>query len=450
MRVSDHETVHISSPEYPDYSDAAVCHWRLAVSPPLRLAHFALNFSSFRLPSPDDRGLCTRSVLEVDEVPDDKRDFVSKSVKSMCGSAVPEPFVVTARAIVLRFSSGIFYPRPHNGVGGFKLTVQTRPAEILPPPPRTLKVGEILTIVLGCILVLTICCFVYYIMKRHRLERRWILQREVMQQRLASHHEANLTSMLTGLELVRQTGLARPLGGAGGSSRTRLPLPTEKKEGPDAPGGQYQPYRPAPPPTLPPTPYGRQANAVGNEDEMPLYMELEQLKMKDSGVCFLEQSACHSSSAGDTPRGGRPSTNITVSDSCSCAHSACQACVSPRQGTAPCHASRKPPRQASTNLLNPAVNTASPTYICANALDGSVTSADAGESRASGSPSGDSKCHRPRGLSQSSLLYPKLSLSPAEARTPASLSSSWSRRRCHRASHAENHSSGLLSPSRSW
>lgn len=47
-------------------------------------------------------GLCTRSVLEVDEVPDDKRDFVSKSVKSMCGSAVPEPFVVTARAIVLR------------------------------------------------------------------------------------------------------------------------------------------------------------------------------------------------------------------------------------------------------------------------------------------------------------------------------------------------------------
>ncbi|XP_047494049.1 uncharacterized protein LOC125042458 [Penaeus chinensis] len=392
-------------------------------------------------------GLCSRSVLEVDEVPDDKGDFVSKSVKSMCGSLVPEPFVVTARAIVIRFYSGIFYPRPHDGVGGFRLAVQTRPVAILPPPPRTLKVGEILTIILGCILVLTICCFVCYIVKRHRLERRWILQREVMQQRLASHqrscHEAaNLTSMLTGLDIVRQTGLARPVGGVGGSSRACPPLPTEKKDYPDAPGGQYQPYRPALPPSLPRPPVLRQENAVGNEDELHLYMELEQLKMKDSGVCFLEQSACHSSSAGDTLRGGRPSANITLSDSCSCTYSACQACVSPCQGTASCHASRKPRRQTSTNLLTPAVNTASPTYICANA----VTSVNAEESRASGSPSGDSKCHRPRGLSLSSLLYPKLSLSPSEARMPASLSSSCSRRRRHRSSHAENHSDGLLSP----
>lgn len=146
-------------------------------------------------------------------------------------------------------------------------------------------------------------------------------------------------------------------------------------------------------------------------------------------------------SAGDTPRGSRPLANVTLSNSCSHTTSMCQACVSPCQGSASCPASQKPPREASTGHLYPTLNTASPTYISFNALDGSVASA---ESRAAGSAGGDAKCHRP-------LLYRKLTPSPlpAKAKVLASLSSSCSRRRHHRSSHAEIHSNSLLSPARS-
>ncbi|XP_042885652.1 uncharacterized protein LOC122261893 isoform X2 [Penaeus japonicus] len=437
MPVSDRETLAITSPEYPDYSDAVVCQWRLAVAPPLRAAQFALNFSYFRLPNRDDRGMCSRSVLEVDEVPDDARNYVSRSVMSMCGGGIPEPLVVTARAIILRFSSGIFYPRPSDGIGGFKLTVQTRPAELPPPPITTLKVGEILTIILAIILVLTISCFVCYVVKRHRLERRWILQREVMQQRLASHqrpcHEANLTSMLTSFELTRQRGWTGPLGGGRGSLRPRPPLPTDK-EPPGAPRGTYHPYRSHLPATLPSPPPGPQGE---DENELPLYMELEQLAKKDSGVCFMEQSVCN------TPSEGNPPAHFTSSDSCSSSPPSCQACVSPSQVIASCQARRKPPRQTSTNFLHPTSNTASPTYVCVSTLKGPPASAEVGEtkaSRANGSTSSGSKCHRPRGLSLSSSLYPKVPTtpSPTDERMLTSLSSSSSRRRRHRSSHMEN------------
>lgn len=47
------ETIEITSPEYPNYTDAAVCEWQLR---PPTMASFSLEFLNFRLPSTDTRG----------------------------------------------------------------------------------------------------------------------------------------------------------------------------------------------------------------------------------------------------------------------------------------------------------------------------------------------------------------------------------------------------------
>lgn len=47
------ETVEITSPEYPNYTDAAVCEWQLQAS---TRVSFILEFLNFRLPNTDDSG----------------------------------------------------------------------------------------------------------------------------------------------------------------------------------------------------------------------------------------------------------------------------------------------------------------------------------------------------------------------------------------------------------
>lgn len=55
------ETIEITSPEYPNYTDAAVCEWHLR---PPTIASFTLEFLNFRLPSTDTRGRHSIEVLD--------------------------------------------------------------------------------------------------------------------------------------------------------------------------------------------------------------------------------------------------------------------------------------------------------------------------------------------------------------------------------------------------
>ena len=47
------EALEITSPEYPNYTDAAVCEWELQ---PPTTASFTLQFLNFRLPNTDSKG----------------------------------------------------------------------------------------------------------------------------------------------------------------------------------------------------------------------------------------------------------------------------------------------------------------------------------------------------------------------------------------------------------
>ncbi|XP_045110579.1 uncharacterized protein LOC123504257 isoform X3 [Portunus trituberculatus] len=184
------ETVEITSPEYPNYTDSAVCEWHLR---PPTMAAFTLEFLNFRLPSTDTRGNCYVGYLEV------SKEVNGEAVEVMvrCGSAVPMPLTVKAEVLILRFSSGTFYPRPFNSKRGFRVLVTASP---IPWSSRRLSTMEKVSIGLGVALFLVILLFVLFVMRRRVWTRRRSRQRKQMQQKMErpSYHEA-LTAMLAGI-----------------------------------------------------------------------------------------------------------------------------------------------------------------------------------------------------------------------------------------------------------
>ncbi|XP_063872764.1 uncharacterized protein LOC135107076 isoform X3 [Scylla paramamosain] len=186
------ETVEITSPEYPNYTDAAVCEWQLR---PPTMASFTLEFLNFRLPSTDTRGNCYVGYLEVSK--EVKGEVVEVMVR--CGSAVPMPLTVQAEVLLLRFSSGTFYPRPYSSKRGFRVLVT---ASSIPWTSGRLNTMENVSLGLGVVLFLVILLFVLFLMRRRVWTRRRSKQRKRMQERIASqlptYHEA-LTAMLAGI-----------------------------------------------------------------------------------------------------------------------------------------------------------------------------------------------------------------------------------------------------------
>ncbi|XP_050729444.1 uncharacterized protein LOC127005017 isoform X2 [Eriocheir sinensis] len=290
------EKVEIISPEYPNYTDAAVCEWQLQAS---SRASFSVKFLNFRLPNTDNKGNCYVGYLEVSREVDG--EVVEAMVK--CGSAVPLPLTLEADTLILRFSSGTFYPRPYSSLRGFKAVVTVSPVAW---SPRRLATMEVVSIAMGILLLLVITVVVFCILYRGRFRRRrWTRrrsrQRKLMQERLASqrpsYHEAvALTAMLAGM-VTKNHDLHHDNGGTTtGTSGRGNSLPDTGR-----PRGARQwtrescasrtssvplqmtscPPLPPPPPSSVPPPARRYYNlhaldALQGSEEQPIYMEVDE------------------------------------------------------------------------------------------------------------------------------------------------------------------------------
>ncbi|XP_071524866.1 uncharacterized protein [Panulirus ornatus] len=289
--LSEGSTLVVTSPEYPAYSDDVLCVWRLQAP---TLATITLNFSDFRLPNLNSEGYCTRGMLEVAEVVVEDDEPVTRTIASMCGSAVPSPLTVQANALLLKYTSGVFYPRPFSGGGGFRASVT---ASAFVWYPTRLKRGEVVAVVLGVLLLLLILVFICYIWRRRRLVRRRSKQRKLMNERLASQrpssHEVALTAMLASMRTFAQTtGVpVIPAAGAGGGIAEGIPWMREDSVTRTTSVPIHHPAYPVPPPpplpTSAPPPPKRQltvpvVNSHLRQDssemyEQPIYVEVDQI-----------------------------------------------------------------------------------------------------------------------------------------------------------------------------
>lgn len=198
------ETEVVTSPEYPNYSDDVMCVWRLQAP---ALATITINFTDFRLPNLDSEGQCARGALEVAEVVVLEQQPVTRTVVSMCGGALPTPLTLHAQAVLLKYTSGVFYPRPFSRHGGFKVLVT---ASAIEWSPARLKTGEVVSVVLAVLLVLLAITMICYICRRSTLGRQRSRQRKLMQERLAfqrpSSHDVALSAMLASMRTLQSAG----------------------------------------------------------------------------------------------------------------------------------------------------------------------------------------------------------------------------------------------------
>ncbi|KAK4298857.1 hypothetical protein Pmani_028828 [Petrolisthes manimaculis] len=186
---------------YPQYTDDAICVWRLQAP---TLATFTLDFIDFRLPTPALGGECSRGVLEVAGEVEGERDTTTTTTTTtlarMCGGASPsDPLSLRANTLILKFTSGVFYPRPPGDQGGFKLLVTAAAFEW---GGRGLNRMEVVSLVLGLLLLLFVSAFVYGIVRRRRLTRRLNRQRKRMRERLANDSSSAIAALLASMRTL--------------------------------------------------------------------------------------------------------------------------------------------------------------------------------------------------------------------------------------------------------
>ncbi|XP_045584172.2 uncharacterized protein [Procambarus clarkii] len=280
----------ITSPEYPSYSDDVLCVWRLQAP---TLATITINFTNFRLPNLDSEGQCTRGMLEVAKVVEEEDGPVTMTVVSMCGGALPSPLNVHAHAVILKYTSGVFYPRPFGRLSGFRVLVTANEFDW---SPSRLKTVEVVAVVLAVVLVLLAIFLICYICRRSRLGRQRSNQRKEMQKRLAhqqpASHEVALTTMMTSISTSQRTESQfrqQPVGmGRGLGAGTRWPRGDNVTHTTSVPMRQSQYPIPIPPPlpTSAPPPCTRHKDLPvisryhvqesGEMYEQPVYMEVGQ------------------------------------------------------------------------------------------------------------------------------------------------------------------------------
>ncbi|KAK7069468.1 hypothetical protein SK128_003392, partial [Halocaridina rubra] len=111
----------LTNPEYPHYSDDVICEW--VVQAP-EFSAIEVSFNDFELPPRNEKGHCHRGLLEIKEIhKDPEGGTVTKAVTSLCGSSLPDPISIPTNGAIIRFSSGLFIPRPIGEDAGFNLTV---------------------------------------------------------------------------------------------------------------------------------------------------------------------------------------------------------------------------------------------------------------------------------------------------------------------------------------
>ncbi|XP_064088231.1 uncharacterized protein LOC135202675 [Macrobrachium nipponense] len=202
FKLKTGESVTITNPEYPHYSDDVICEWHFEMAVP---SVIEVDFSEFTLPPRNEKGYCHRGSLDISGITEgsgDKKEV--KTLQTMCGSALPDPITFSAKGALIRFYSGLFIPRPISEQAGFNLTVTAIRA--VPASPTVVKVdasmnlGEILAIFFACSLIVFVAAFVCYLVRRYLKEQRRTMRRHVMEERLATQRrgrqEVALTTML--------------------------------------------------------------------------------------------------------------------------------------------------------------------------------------------------------------------------------------------------------------
>ncbi|XP_066953444.1 uncharacterized protein [Macrobrachium rosenbergii] len=202
FKLKTGESIAITNPEYPNYSDDVICEWHFEM-PVASVVE--VNFSEFALPPRNEKGYCHRGSLDISGVSGgsgDKKEV--KTIQTMCGSALPDPITFSAKGALIRFYSGLFIPRPTSEQAGFNLTVTAiRAVPVIPTLVKDdaiLNLGEILAIFFACSLIVFVAVFVCYLVRRYLKEQRRTLRRHVMEERLATQRrgrqEVALTTML--------------------------------------------------------------------------------------------------------------------------------------------------------------------------------------------------------------------------------------------------------------
>ncbi|XP_064088551.1 uncharacterized protein LOC135202965 isoform X1 [Macrobrachium nipponense] len=196
------KSIIISNPEYPHYLDDVICEWIVETPSP---SEFEIDFENFNLPRRNEKDQCHRGSLSIGEMQKGEPGKPKmKIIETFCGSGLPEPINFIAKGVIIRFSSGLFFPRPIGEYAGFNLTVTSLGAAAIPRPvvkdPELLGHGEIMAILFGCILIVVVALFVCFLVRRYIKDHQAAMQQQVMQERLVSQRrgrqEVALTAML--------------------------------------------------------------------------------------------------------------------------------------------------------------------------------------------------------------------------------------------------------------
>ncbi|XP_068246331.1 uncharacterized protein [Palaemon carinicauda] len=195
------KSVIISNPEYPYYIDDAICEWMIETPTPSELE---IEFENFNLPRRNEKDQCHRGSLSIGELQKGEPGKPKWNlIETFCGSGLPDPMNFIARGVIIRFSSGLFFPRPIGEYAGFNLTVTSLGPALIPnlavKDSELLGHGDIMAILFGCILVVFVGLFVCYLVRRYVKDHQTTMQHHVMQERLASQRRGRqeaLTAML--------------------------------------------------------------------------------------------------------------------------------------------------------------------------------------------------------------------------------------------------------------
>ncbi|CAL4063785.1 unnamed protein product [Meganyctiphanes norvegica] len=182
------ETEIIKSPGYPKkdlYPDDAICRWHLKAD---SISIFKASFEYFSLPRPDKNGICNRGALSFELYGSLN---TSTPVLSFCGQKEVKTFNIAAKELVIRFTSGLFHPRPFKPGFLFNITLLEHSTSSGIPLPYKLDFGEIAAIVLGAVLLIAVVVLSCMVHRFHN-STRYARNRIQMEERVAIRQQTTI------------------------------------------------------------------------------------------------------------------------------------------------------------------------------------------------------------------------------------------------------------------